>query len=118
MTTDALQENSFIPINIEPRIDALLAQSDEHSAKHAETVVSGPGLTVTIIALRSGASLHEHAAAGDAVLIGLRGRVKVHGKTGGSTELRPGQLVALGAGNRHNARAEEDSAFLLVLRHG
>jgi len=118
MTTIALQENSFIPIDIEPRIDALLAQSDEHSASHAETVVKGPGLTVTIVVLRSGASMHEHAGAGDAVLIGLRGWVKVHGGPGSSMDLRPGQLLALGAESRHRARAEEDSAFLLVLRHG
>ncbi len=118
MTTFALQENSFIPIDIEPRIDALLAQIDMHSAQHAETVVKGPGLTVTIVVLRSGASMHEHAAVGDAVLMGLRGWVKVHGKLGGSMDLRPGQLLVLGAGNRHLARAEEDSAFLLVLRHG
>ncbi len=118
MTTVALQESSFIPIDIEPRIDALLEQIDSHSANHAETVVKGPGLTVTIVVLRSGASMHEHATAGDAVLMGLRGRVKIHGELGGSMDLRPGQLLALGAGNRHRARAEEDSAFLLVLRHG
>lgn len=117
MSTFALKDHSFIPIDADRQIDELLAQSDEHSAKHAATVVKGPGLTLTIIALRSGASMHEHAAAGDAALVGLRGRVKVHSKEGGSAELRPGQLVALGAGNVHNARAEEDSAFLLMIRH-
>ena len=117
MSTFALNDHSFIPIDADRQIDELLAQSDAHSAKHAATVVKGPGLTVSIVALRAGASTHEHAAPGEAVLVGLRGRVKVHSKEGGSAELRPGQLVVLGAGNAHSTRAEEESAFLLTIRH-
>lgn len=100
-------------------LDALAAELLEEpaagrSGRSAVTLVSHPGLTLVLTALKKDGVLAEHRARGPVAITCVRGRVRVGAETG-AEELVPGCTIAFPADALHSVRAEEDSAFLIAL---
>lgn len=101
-------------------LDALVRENLERATasstgRSAETVYGGHEhiLRQTLIALRAGTSQAEHANPGEATLMVLRGRVRLHsGET--TWEGMAGDLLIVPAA-RHSLEAVEDSAALLTV---
>jgi quercetin dioxygenase-like cupin family protein len=90
------------------------AESAE-SGRSSVTVYSRPGarLRQTLMALTAGNVMGEHKSPGDASLLCLQGRVRLHaGDT--QLELAPGDLIAVPP-QRHDVEALEPSALLLTV---
>ena len=94
--------------------DALLAEArDHHSRRAANTILTGPSMRATVIALAEGADMAEHEAPPAATLQVLSGQV----------ELAAGaQRWAVGAGQviaiprvRHSLHAGSDAVVLLTV---
>lgn len=101
-------------------LDALAREHLERAAsgstgRSATTVFGGHEqvLRQTLVALRAGTSLTEHDSPGEATLIVLRGRVRLH--TNDDTwEGRTGDLLVIPPA-RHSLDAVEDSVILLTV---
>jgi quercetin dioxygenase-like cupin family protein len=74
---------------------------------------SGARLRQTLMALAAGRVMGEHKSPGDASLLCLRGRVRVHAGDA-EVELGPGDLVAVPP-QRHDVEALEPSVLLLTV---
>lgn len=83
------------------------------SGRAAKTLVKEGRLRVTLIALRKGTALGAHAVAGDVTIEVRRGAVEI-GMDGKSIRAAKGDLVALQARVRHDARALRDSTILIT----
>ncbi|HEX5407863.1 MAG TPA: cupin domain-containing protein [Pseudonocardiaceae bacterium] len=101
-------------------LDALAREHLERAAtgstgRSATTVFGGHEqvLRQTLVALRAGTSLTEHDSPGEATLIVLRGRARLH--AGDDTwEGRTGDLLIIPPA-RHSLDAVEDSVILLTV---
>lgn len=101
-------------------LDALAREHLDRAAsgstgRSATTVYGGHEqvLRQTLVALRAGSSLTEHDSPGEATLIVLRGRVRLH--AGEDTwEGRAGDLLVIPPA-RHSLDAVEDSVALLTV---
>lgn len=80
----------------------------------ATTVVGGHERVMrqTVVALLAGASMHEHENPGEASLLVISGRVRLHAGTD-AWEARTGDLVEIPP-SRHSIEAVEDTAILLT----
>lgn len=89
------------------------AASSSTTGRSAETVYGGHEhvLRQTLVALRAGTSLAEHENPGEATLLVLRGRVRLHSGNE-SWEGMAGDLLIVPSA-RHSVEAVEDSAALL-----
>ncbi len=84
------------------------------AGKRAITLAKQGGLRVVLIALRAGAALDEHLAAGALTLQVLEGRVGFD--AGAETRaLLPRELLVIEPGLPHDVRALDESVFLLTL---
>ncbi|WP_043726834.1 cupin domain-containing protein [Kutzneria sp. 744] len=85
------------------------------SGRSAATVYGGHehALRQTLIALVSGAGLTEHTSPGEATLVVLRGRVRLHANEI-SWDGRTGDLLVIPQA-RHSLDALEDSVVLLTV---
>jgi quercetin dioxygenase-like cupin family protein len=101
-------------ISLDARVRKLMERAAAARAgRSAETVYGGHEHTLrqTLIALRAGASLAEHENPGEATLVVLRGRVRLH--SGDTTwEGMSGDLLIVPSA-RHSLEAVEDAAVLL-----
>lgn len=93
---------------------SLLAQLDASSAgRVGRTVLAGPRMRATLIALAEGAELAEHEAPPAATLHVLSGEATVHGQDR-AWRVREGELVAIPA-ERHSLSAHTTSVVLLTV---
>ncbi len=83
--------------------------------RSADTIYGGHehALRQTILALLAGASLAEHASPGEATLLVLRGRVRLHAGAD-AWDGRTGDLLVIPQA-RHSLDAIEDSVVLLTV---
>ncbi|MGH7653050.1 MAG: hypothetical protein ACREN6_00135 [Gemmatimonadaceae bacterium] len=89
------------------------AKSSE-SGRAAKTLVKDGPLRITLIALKSGASLPSHHVAGPVSVQTIRGSLKVFvGKE--TMEIPEGGLVSFGPGVAHTAKAVGDCAILITV---
>jgi quercetin dioxygenase-like cupin family protein len=94
----------------------LLANIDQndHGGRAARSVLHEPGLRVTVIALRAGQELAEHAAPAAATLHVHSGRVQLRAEA--TTQvLAAGQLTVI-PHERHSLVADTDAVVLLTVR--
>ncbi len=82
--------------------------------RNANTLVKAPAFRVVLTAMRAGARLEEHHAAGPITIQTIEGRLRL--QVGGQpVDLPAGHLLALESGLAHAVEALEDSVFLLTL---
>jgi quercetin dioxygenase-like cupin family protein len=91
-----------------------LAPGDTEAGRRAEILVKEDDLRITLVTMREGVELDEHAVPVSIAIHVLRGRFAVH-YDGETLELNHGDLVSLRKDVRHTVRALEDGAFLLTL---
>lgn len=84
----------------------------KHRGHRQKTLFKNSGRTVAIFALDEGASLAEHAAGGIVTVQAITGELDI---AAAQTDyhLRPGMLLILAPGVRHDVRARSRAVFLL-----
>ncbi len=80
----------------------------------AKTLAKTDGLRVTLVLLKSGATLNPDSVAGGATLQVLKGLLQVETE-GAQWDLRPGDLVVLEENLREPVTAVEEAAFLVTI---
>ena len=100
------------------KAEQLLDQARSHSSHRAsETLVGGPMMRATLIALAAGSELGQHDAPPAATLLAVAGHVTLHGAAR-QWSMDPGQLVTIPQ-ERHSLTADTDAVVLLtVALHG
>lgn len=98
--------------------ERLLDQARSHSSRRAsETLVGGPVMRATLIALAAGSELGAHDAPPAATLLAVTGHVTLNGADR-QWPLGPGELVTIPQ-ERHSLTAGTDAVVLLtVALHG
>ena len=86
----------------------------EHAHNSARTLTRKGRLRVVLTAMRAGALLTEHRAAGEASIQAVTGHLRVH-LSAETVDLPAGSLIVLEPGAPHSVEALEESAFLLTL---
>jgi quercetin dioxygenase-like cupin family protein len=99
---------------LQEEIARLRSEPDWTGGKRSITLTKQAGLRVVLIALRRGAGLHEHLAAGALTVQVLEGRVRF-AAGGESRELVPGEVLAIEPGLTHDVQALDESVFLLTI---
>jgi quercetin dioxygenase-like cupin family protein len=82
--------------------------------RNAKTLVKEADFRIVLIALRAGARMEEHRAAGRISVQTLAGHVRLH-TAGTNVDLPVGRLVSLERDVPHDVEALEESAFLLTI---
>jgi quercetin dioxygenase-like cupin family protein len=82
--------------------------------RNAKTLVKGADFRIVLIALRSGARLERHQAAGRISIQTLAGHVRLR-TPGANVDLPTGRLVSLERAVPHDVEAVEESALLLTI---
>ncbi len=82
--------------------------------RSAKTLAKTDGLRVTLVLLKTGATLNPESAAGGATLHVLEGLVRVETE-GALWDLRPGDLIVLEENLREPVTAVEEAAFLVTI---
>jgi quercetin dioxygenase-like cupin family protein len=105
-------------VTLEAKAEELLTQARSHSSRRAsETLVGGPVMRATLIALAEGSELGAHDAPPAATLQAVTGRVTVNGADR-TWPVGPGELVTIPQ-ERHSMTADTDAVVLLtVALHG
>jgi quercetin dioxygenase-like cupin family protein len=96
-----------------------IAQLHEETAwqqgdRNAKTLVKEADFRIVLIALRAGARMEEHRAAGRISVQTLAGHIRLH-TVGTNVDLPTGRLVSLERDVPHDVEALEESAFLLTI---
>lgn len=115
--THEITAQTFQGWQLDSIIDEMLAgDSPDGSAKASRCLIKSKELTVVLTALHQGQELREHHVAASILVVPLRGEVVfTHEGSQTSVATEGCQILALGRGQGHTARALTDSAFLLVL---
>lgn len=104
----------FLEFDLPAEIHRLQAETTWSTGHNARTLVKYDDLRVVLIALRADARMAEHKTEGRISIYLLSGHVQV--KAAGRTfSLRPGGLLALDRGLRHDVQAMADSELLLTI---
>lgn len=82
--------------------------------RSAVTLVKDAGMRVVLVGLHEGAAIEPHKAEGPISVHLLSGAIRVTAG-GENVALRPGQILTLEAGLKHDVHADEESAFLLTM---
>jgi quercetin dioxygenase-like cupin family protein len=102
-------------IDLEAESKLLSGEETYHRVgRNAKTLIKRPDFRVVLTAIRGGARVAEHSAAGPLTIQTLHGRVRMH-LPGGEVDLGPGHLLTLERNERHDVEAVEDSVFLLTI---
>jgi quercetin dioxygenase-like cupin family protein len=105
----------LLKFNLASEIEALQRQLPSSAAgRAAKTLVKEGPVRVTLVALRRGADLSEHRAGGPVTIHVLSGAFRLSTASGGDTDARSGELIALDSGVPHTAHAAEDCVLLLT----
>lgn len=80
--------------------------------RRQKTLFKDSGRTVAIFVLDEGARLAEHAASGIVTVQAIEGGIEITAE-GTEYRLRPGMLLVMAPGIRHDVRAHSRAVFLL-----
>jgi quercetin dioxygenase-like cupin family protein len=86
----------------------------QHGDRNAKTLVKEADFRVVLLALRAGARMEEHRAAGRISVQTLAGHLRLH-TAGSNVDLPIGRLVILERDIPHSVEALDESAFLLTI---
>jgi len=82
--------------------------------RNAKALVKEPDFHIVLIALRAGARMEQHRAAGRISVQTLAGHLRLQ-TAGSNVDLPVGRLVSLERDVPHDVEALEESAFLLTI---
>lgn len=93
---------------------AALCRSNNQAGRNSRTLMKAPDLRVLLVTARKGTVIDEHRADGSVTILTVTGaiRLKLEDTT---VELKPGELLALDRGQRHDVEALSDCAFLVTI---
>ncbi|MGE4198025.1 MAG: hypothetical protein AB7G11_12980 [Phycisphaerales bacterium] len=99
-------------------VAALESEAPKQHGHRQKTLFKSAGRTVALFVLDAGAGLAEHAASGVVTVQAFEGELDVMAGTtaaAGGTDyhLRPGMLLTMAPGVRHDVRAQTRAVFLL-----
>jgi quercetin dioxygenase-like cupin family protein len=102
-------------VELEPIIQELWEQVDEvNGGNTARTLVKQDMFRIVLIAVKKGARIPEHKLDGECSVQLLSGHAYLDFQ-GDRRELRPGQILAIDTGIRHDVEALEDTCLLLTI---
>lgn len=105
---------SALTFTLSEEVDALKAELRDAPARAARTLVKEGPVTVTLIGVIAGGSMHAHKADGPITVQVLDGEVEF--SIGETTRTFPaGSLLALAGGITHAVRSEHGGIFLLTV---
>jgi len=96
--------------------DRLMAKLPGHR-RQTESLAREAGVSVIMMAMEAGDILKEHSADGVVTIHLVRGHADL-AADGKTHDLRPGQMVMLQPGVRHDVHAAEQSVVLLTVAEG
>lgn len=111
---DALS-GAVMKFDLISEMEALPAQAAyENGGPAGKTLVKEPDLRVVLIALKAEGRMEEHGASGPVSLQMIKGSVELD-LPNGTMKVGVGELLVMEPGIKHQAKALEDSAFLLTI---
>lgn len=87
-----------------------------HSGRHSLSLVKDKALNVMLVAMKKGATLHEHRTKGPVAIHLLSGAIRLRGPQ--ERTLTQGMLAALDRDVPHSLEATEESALILITAIG
>lgn len=87
------------------------------NARQAETIAREAGVSVVMMAMEGGDAIKEHSADGVVLVQLLRGHAVLTADNQ-PYDLRPGEVVMMQPGVRHDVRAEEQTVVVLTITGG
>ena len=106
--------DAFMEFDLAAEIHRLQAETTWNTGQNARTLVKYDDLRVVLIALAAKARLPEHKAEGRISVHVLSGHIQLRASER-TFNLRPGGLLAIDQGVRHDVEALEESALLLTV---
>lgn len=100
----------------EERQHTVDAGAEERGGPSARTLLREGPLRMTLIVLGEHGMIAEHKADGPITVQPLEGTLRFT-LSGSDHDLRPGQLLSVGAGVRHAVSSETGGTFLLTVAH-
>jgi quercetin dioxygenase-like cupin family protein len=105
----------LMSFDIEDEIAKIKAGSQwKTGTRTAVTLVKNAALTIVLVAVHKGGTVHEHRAEGPITVAIADGAVRFRA-SGHEHRLQRGALLALGADIPHEVEADEDSAFVVTV---
>jgi quercetin dioxygenase-like cupin family protein len=107
--------DSLIEVDLAAEVKLVRTSDSYRAADHAaKTIAKQPGVTVVLIALKTGGQMDEHHAGGAITVQGIDGYVEF---TVGerAVALTPGRLLTVPPGLAHRVKGMNESAFLLTI---
>jgi len=119
MTTEGFADNGTMITHIAQFDLAQEMAESEHkkpwqSGHYARTLFKKSDIRIVLISMEPGSRMKEHHADGTLSVQVLKGAIRftAHGK---ANDLKPGNLLTLGASIKHEVEALEDAVFLLTI---
>ena len=104
-------------VDVDAEAKAVLDMARSEATGHAaKTLVKEGPLRLVLLALREGASLHEHEATGPVSLHVLKGSVEIE-SPGRREALREGRALVFASSVSHSVQALTDSVLLVTIAH-
>lgn len=104
----------FLNFDLQHEIAKLYAEETWQIGRNSKTLIKYPDYRIVLIALRKGARMTEHQAAGRISVETISGHVRMHvAET--VFDMPAGGLVVLDRAVPHDVEALEDSAFLVTI---
>ena len=93
---------------------ANLCRSGMHAGRNSRTLIKAPDLRVLLVTARKGTVMNEHRADGSLTILAVAGAVRLKLEDT-NVELKPGELLGLDRGLRHDVEALSDCVFLVTI---
>lgn len=93
---------------------ANLCRSGMHAGRNSRTLIKAPDLRVLLVTARKGTVINEHRADGSVTILAVAGAVRLKLEDT-NVELKPGELLGLDRGLRHDVEALSDCVFLVTI---
>ena len=93
---------------------AALYRANTQAGRNSHTLMKAPDLRVVLVTAKKGTVLDEHRADGSVTILAVAGAIRLKLEDT-NVELKPGELLALDRGLRHDVEALTDCAFLVTI---